>query len=262
MNTVYDQARLYDVAFSFRDIGAECDALTTLVQRHLGHAPRSVLELAAGPARHAREFSRRGLRATALDLFPAMVDYALARAREDGVLLDTVVADMTDFDLPDRYDLALLAMDSASHLLDNDAVLRHLAAVARHLAPGGLYVLEMHHPRDAFGIASSTTTDWTCEVDGLKVTTRWGQPGDAFDPILQQDRVSVQVDWEGPEGRGRLEETVTQRRFTANEWDALVRASDAFETVERLGSLVPAVPFDNQKAAWRMVSVLTRRRLP
>jgi SAM-dependent methyltransferase len=259
MKTVYDQARLYDVAFSFRDIGAECDALTALAQRHLGRMPTSVLELAAGPARHARELARRGMRATALDLFPAMVEYARDRARDDGVSLDAVVGDMTNFSLPGRYDLALLLMDSASHLLDNDAVLHHLGAVARHLVPGGLYVLEMHHPRDAFGIGSSTDTDWTCEQDGLKVTTRWGHPGDPFDPILQQDQVSVTLDWEGPEGSGRLQETVVQRRFAANEFDALVRASGVFELVERRGSLTPDVPFDNRKAAWRMVPVLRRR---
>jgi SAM-dependent methyltransferase len=259
MKTVYDQARLYDVAFSFRDIGAECDALTALAQRHLGRAPASVLELAAGPARHAREFARRGARATALDLFPTMADYAIERAREDGVPLDAVVADMTDFELPGRYDLALLAMDSASHLLDNDAVLSHLAAVARHLVPDGLYVLEMHHPRDAFGIAGSTQTEWTQEEGDLKVTTRWGHPDDPFDPVLQHDRVSVTLAWEGPEGSGRLEETVTQRRCTANEFDALVRASGVFEMVERLGALAPAVPFDNGPAAWRMVPVLRKR---
>jgi SAM-dependent methyltransferase len=221
----------------------------------------AVLELAAGPARHAREFARRGALATALDAVPAMNTYALAQAQADGVALHTVCADMTDFRLDQRFDLAVLLMDSASYLLDNDAVLRHLRCVAGHLADGGLYVLEMGHPRDAFGVgAGSTHTSWTAESRGLRVSTRWGHDDDPFDPIAQIDEVRVHLQWSGPDGDGELTDTARQRRFTANEFDALVRASGCFETVARYGALDVAVPFDNAAAAWRMVPVLRRSR--
>lgn len=257
---VYDQARVYDVAFSFRDVAAECDTLAALVQRHAGHAPAAVLELAAGPARHAREFARRGAAATALDRVPAMGAYALDRAREDGVAIEAVCADMTAFELGRRFDLALLLMDSASYLLDNDSTIAHLRAVAAHLVDGGLYVLEMSHPRDAFGLGASTRSEWTQEEHGWRVSTRWGAEGDDFDPIAQVEQVTATLDWTGPAGSGRLVETARQRRFTATEFDALVRAAGGFETVQTLGALAPSVPFDNAPAAWRMVPVL--RRLP
>ena len=220
----------------------------------------SVLELAAGPARHAREFARRGALATALDAVPAMNTYALARAQADGVALHTVCSDMTDFHLSQRFDVAVLLMDSASYLLDNDAVLRHLACVAAHLCEGGLYVLEMGHPRDAFRTqAGSTESVWRAEEDGLRVTTRWGHDDDPFDPVTQIDEVRVHLQWSGPEGDGELTDRARQRRFTANEFDALVRANGEFEVVEYLGSLAHPVPFDNSEAAWRMVPVLRRR---
>lgn len=257
---IYDQARLYDLAFSFRDVPAECNTLAALLRRHAGREPLSVLELAAGPARHAREFARRGAAAAALDSVPAMGRYALDRAREDGVAIEAVCADMVDFQLGRRFDLVVLLMDSASYLLDNDAVIRHLRSVADHLADDGLYVLEMCHPRDAFGIGGSTRSDWTQELDGRRVSTQWGAEGDAFDPITQVEQVTVTLDWAGPEGNGRLVETARQRRFTATEFDALVRASGCFEVLDRLGALTPPVPFDNARAAWRMVPVL--RRLP
>lgn len=255
---IYDAARSYDVAFSFRDVPAECDTLAARVRRHAGREVASVLELAAGPARHAREFARRGAAATALDSVPAMGAYARDRARDDGVAIDAVCADMVDFRLGRRFDLVVLLMDSASYLLDNDAVLRHLDAVADHLVDGGLYVLEMCHPRDAFGIGSSTRSTWTQELDGWRVTTQWGAEGDLFDPITQVEAVTVTLDWSSPEGNGRLVESARQRRFTATEFDALVRASGRFEMVERLGALAPPVPFDNARAAWRMVPVLRR----
>ncbi len=256
---IYDQARCYDVAFGFRDVAAECDSLTALATRHGGRAPATVLELAAGPARHAREFARRGAAATALDAVPAMNDLARQYAQRDGVTLTTVCNDMADFQLAQRFDLAVLLMDSASYLLDNAAVLRHLDCVARHLHDGGVYVLEMSHPRDAFGVGASAHTQWISEADGMRVDMRWGAEGDAFDPITQVDEVTVTMAWSGPDGDGQLVERARQRRFTANEFDALVRASPDFEIVEWLGSLAPPVPFGNDRAAWRMVPVLRKR---
>ena len=256
----YEQARVYDVAFGFRHVPAECDALAAMAAQHGPGPVRSVLELAAGPARHAREFARRGARATALDAVPEMNRYALDQARAEGVVLQAVGADMVDFQLGARFDLAVLLMDSASYLLDNDAVLHHFACVAQHLVDGGLYVLEMGHPRDAFGVgARSTQSHWTAEDQGLRVTTRWGHDDDAFDPITQIDTVRVHLQWSGPDGAGELTETARQRRFTANEFDALVRASGCFETVACYGALNGAVPFDNAPAAWRMVPVLRKR---
>ena len=257
---VYSAAQCYDVAFGFRDIAAECDALADLATRHGAGAPRAVLELAAGPARHAREWARRGVAATALDTSPAMCEHALACAARDGVPLQAVVADMVDFTLDARFDLALMAMDSSSYLLDNDAALHHLDSVARHLVDGGLYVLEMTHPRTTFGVGAATVTDWTAEADGLSVHTCWGAAGDAFDPFTQIDEVTVTMAWTGPEGQGQLVERARQRRFTPNEVDALVRVGGQFEIVEWLGSLATALPFKSDPKAQFMVPVLRKRR--
>lgn len=246
---VYDQARCYDIAFGFRNVAAECDTLAALAMRHCSRPVPSVLELAAGPAQHAREFASRGSAVAALDALPAMCNYAMESARRDGISLHTASADMCDFDLGQTFDLAFLLMDSISYLLDNNAVLRHLDCVAMHLNKDGLYVLEMSHPRDAFGVGSSTNSQWTSEMNGWHVDMRWGAEGDAFDPISQIDNVTVSMDWTGPEGSGHLVELAQQRRFTANEIDALVLASGKFEVVERLGSLAPAVPFGNESAA-------------
>jgi SAM-dependent methyltransferase len=258
-NRLYSSAHIYDVAFNFRNIGAECDVLADLAERHGNGAPRTVLELAAGPARHAREWARRGAAAMALDSSAAMCEYARACAARDGLPLQVVVANMVDFSLGERFDLMVMPMDSSSYLLDNTATLTHLDCVARHLVDGGLYVLEMTHPRTAFGVGPSTGTDWISEADGIRVHTCWGAAGDAFDPITQIDEVTVTMVWSGPAGEGRLQERARQRRFTANEVDALVRASGQLEIVEWLGSLAEATAFSNDPTASFMVPVLRKR---
>jgi SAM-dependent methyltransferase len=134
---LYQLAEYYGIAFDFRDVGAECDFLTELYRRSAAREPASFLELAAGPAYHTIELARRGLRATALDLSPAMVRHGRAKAAAAGVAIDYVEGDMTGFSLPATFDLAALLMASCEYLLDNDAVLSHLDRVADHLTDDG-----------------------------------------------------------------------------------------------------------------------------
>ena len=83
MTSMYDAALGYEIAFSYRDVAAEVDALL----RWCDARPTAVLEVAAGPAEHAIECVRRGMRATALDLSAAMCERAVANAAAAGVSL-------------------------------------------------------------------------------------------------------------------------------------------------------------------------------
>ena len=71
-----DDPRTSDLVKLIADIDflpaeTEVDALLRWSGKH-HEPPSTVLELAAGPAEHARDLARRGLQATALDLNPAM----------------------------------------------------------------------------------------------------------------------------------------------------------------------------------------------
>src|SRR5579863_5202568 len=79
---IYDEPELYELACAYRDIPAEVTALLAWCATYFtgtageaGTRVSSALELAAGPAEHARELARRGLRTTTLDLSPAMCAY-------------------------------------------------------------------------------------------------------------------------------------------------------------------------------------------
>jgi SAM-dependent methyltransferase len=257
---VYGKAELYDIAFGFRDVPAECDALLEIASRPTGRPARSFLELAAGPAAHAREMASRGLRSVAVDLSPEMVQLGRRLASEALVEFQYLEADMTAFDVDEPVDMAAILMDSLGVLLDNDAVLTHLRCVADALVPGGIYVLELGHPRDAFGVGSSTDNDWVMERDGTTVRMTWGREGDPFDPIRQIDEVTVTVRWQGPEGDGELTEVAAEHRIVPNQLRALVAASGRFEIMAELGALNADLPLSNDTESWRFVPVL--RRLP
>lgn len=54
---IYANAALYDLAVSYRDYALECRCLGDLYQLRRRRAPRSFLELAAGPAAHSVEMA-------------------------------------------------------------------------------------------------------------------------------------------------------------------------------------------------------------
>lgn len=263
--SIYDDPAAYELSCAFRDVPAEVDALLRWSARH-GRTPETVLELAAGPAEHAREFARRGLRATALDLSPAMCAHAAARAPE----LTVVQADMTDFELPERFDLIVTMLDSTAHLHTLDAMAAHLVRAAAHLAEGAVYVLEMSHPGDRFGTEPSTSTEWTAERDGVTAEVRWGSLDDALDPLTQivDDHVLIKVTEPparpGGPARVRVVEGVVPYRFwTATELEAAVRVAaaehpaTALEVAARYGDFADVPPTD--PVAWRFITIFRRK---
>ena len=260
MPGIYDEPEFYEAACAYRDVPAEVDALLRWSGRH--HAPdsglpRSVLELAAGPAEHARNLARRGLEATALDLSPAMCARAREQAEAAGTRLTVVQADMRDFSLPVGFDLAVTMLNSLCHLISLDDLLSHLAAVGRHLDRGGLYIIELAHPADFFAAERRTSSEWSTEVGGGTVSVRWGAQ-DQIDPVTQITREHVSVTYHKRGGPVRTVTDVVPNRFwTATEMTAAVRLAGGFDVVARYGDFDSDLPVDAADA-WRMILVLRR----
>jgi SAM-dependent methyltransferase len=246
---LFDYPRAYEMAFSYRDVPHEVDAL---LKWH-GGTVTSVLELAAGPADHALDLAGRGLTASTVDLNPAMCARAAERATERGVALASVTnADMVDFDLGRTYDLVFCLIDSLAHILDLDRLVAHLTRVRHHLAPDGAYVAETLHPADGFGVGQHTEIDWTVERDGVHVRVRWGRGDEPIDPVTQVTQAVVTIDIRAPWGEQRIEETMAQRFWTRDELRAAGRLA-GLEMTAQYGDF-DRRPLDAE-GAWRMISV-------
>jgi SAM-dependent methyltransferase len=257
---IYDEPEFYQAACAYRDVPAEVDALLRWSGRFREPEtgpPRSVLELAAGPAEHARELARRGLEATALDLSTAMCARARELAKADGLSLTVVEADMRDFRLPGDVDLAVTMLNSLCHLLTLDDMLQHLASVARCLSPNGLYIMELAHPADSFAVEHRTSSEWSTEVDDGVVSVRWGVQ-DQIDPVTQITREHVSVTYHKRNGPVRTVTDVVPNRFwTATEMAAVIRLAGEFTVVASYGDFDADLPVD-AVGAWRMILLLRR----
>ncbi|MDP9482051.1 MAG: class I SAM-dependent methyltransferase, partial [Chloroflexota bacterium] len=139
-------ARLYDLDLA-QDPG-DLDLYLALAGRTGG----PLLELATGTGRLAVPLAEQGYLVTGVDIDPAMLARAQARAdatRGDAVGgLRFVIGDARSVRLPDagRYQLAFLALNSLFIMgsrADQQAVVTTLAT---HLAPGGLAVIDVWLP--------------------------------------------------------------------------------------------------------------------
>ncbi len=258
---IYDEPELYEAACAYRDVPVEVDALLRWSGQHRDPAAgplHSVLELAAGPAEHARELARRGLDATTLDLSAAMCARAAELAAAGATRLTVVQADMRDFSLGRTFDLAITMLNSLCHLLTLDDLLRHLVSVARHLDPGSLYIAEFAHPADFFAAERRTSSEWRSDVDGGTVSVRWGGGTDEIDPITQITREHVSITYHKRGGAVRTVTDVVPNRFwTATELTAAIRLAGGFAVVASYGDFDDGTPV-GAADAWRMILVLRR----
>ncbi|PID97211.1 MAG: SAM-dependent methyltransferase [Actinomycetales bacterium] len=140
---------LYDrTGFTYYDQLARFDPgeIPVLLRAISGRRGR-VLELAAGAGRLTLPMLALGLSVTALDLSEELLALLQERSEARGVAAGrctVVVADMTDFDLRDRFDTVVLGSISATVL---DGVGRRLlmTATMRHLCPDGVFLLTLGH---------------------------------------------------------------------------------------------------------------------
>ena len=139
-------ARLYDV--DLVDDPGDLDLYLALAARTGG----PILELGAGTGRLSVPLAAAGYDVTAVDIDPTMLERAGKRAAAagDGVRrrVDLVEADLIGLELPSAgtFRLAFVALNSLFLLATRDDQHEAFRTLARHLAPGGLAVVDIWLP--------------------------------------------------------------------------------------------------------------------
>jgi SAM-dependent methyltransferase len=142
-------AYYYDL--EYQQVVADLDFYREMA-RQAGAQPR-ILEIACGSGRVALPLLQAGFRVTGLDNSVQMLELAwqkLAAEPEEvqrrGRFLQ---ADMRDFDLNgEQFDLIFIALNSFQHLLTQEDQLNFLQAARRHLAPAGLFIVDILNPEE------------------------------------------------------------------------------------------------------------------
>ncbi|MEY7977853.1 class I SAM-dependent methyltransferase [Streptomyces pilosus] len=137
-----DAARRYDTPgtgmFAPEVLGPAVERLARLA------GGGAALEFAIGTGRVAVPLAGRGVPVTGIDSSRPMVERL--RAKAGGPAIPVVIGDMATATAPGRYTLVYLVYNTISNLLTQAEQVECFRNAARHLAPGGRFVVELWVP--------------------------------------------------------------------------------------------------------------------
>lgn len=157
-------AKLYDLIYSgLKDYRAEAAQIAALIRRVHPQAKR-VLDIACGTAEHARLLTKEhGLHVDGLDLDSAFVRIAKRKLPSASIF----EADMSTFELPQRYDAILCLFSSIAYVKTLERVRQTLTQFRAHLNPNGIVLVEPWFAPEA--IHSGRIISKTIEAEGITI---------------------------------------------------------------------------------------------
>ena len=165
-----DAAALYDLQYD------DWDEDLALYEQFARRGETPSLELCVGSGRVALHLARAGLDVVGIDASPQMLARLHAKlSAATAAHVRTVEADVRDFDLGERFDLVYCALNSFELLPTTGDQIAALRCVARHLAPGGAYVMQLRSPVHA---------DWG--ADPAPLVLEWTRRDPATGEMVQK----------------------------------------------------------------------------
>ncbi|MEA3297282.1 MAG: class I SAM-dependent methyltransferase [candidate division Zixibacteria bacterium] len=257
LNNPYQLPELYELAFSWRDYTKAVDFITEAAKRAGLPAIGSMVELGCGPGQYCREFARRGITSYGVDLSPEMALYAQKLYDDENLPGYVLESDFRNFKLEKPVDLAICMMATFNLLLTNNDVVDHFNSVADNLTEGGIYLIELPHPRDTFRMGSCSEDKWEMEKDDLKLSIDWSS-NSVFDPAMEVDHTTVRLTTEKNGITQIFESPEDAHRLGLGHLKALIELSGRFRIVEIYGDLDINQTFDKTKKSWRLIPVLQK----
>jgi ubiquinone/menaquinone biosynthesis C-methylase UbiE len=164
-----EYAELYDALYSFKDYRQEAREIRDAINLRQP-AARSLLDVACGTGMHLA-LLREDFAVQGVDVNPKMVE--IARSRCPGIAIHE--ADMVTLALPDRFDVIICLFSSIAYLRTVERMHAAVAAMARHLRPDGLLVIEPWFSPETYSVGRvtlNTSEDGDCKIAWMYTSER------------------------------------------------------------------------------------------
>ncbi|MEO3810325.1 class I SAM-dependent methyltransferase [Sphaerisporangium sp. B11E5] len=129
----------------------------------------NALEFAIGTGRVAIPLAGRGIPVTGIELSPAMI--AQLRTKADEQTIPVITGDMATATAPGRYTLVYLVFNTISNLLAQSEQVACFRNAARHLTPGGRFVIELWVPELRKLPPGVQASVWRCDPGYIGLDT-------------------------------------------------------------------------------------------
>lgn len=219
---IYNTPLYYEIAFGFVDVKKQMDLFEKFIRMHSKVKVKRVLDIACGPSLQLRELAKRGYEAIGLDLNTQMLNYLEQKAKEDGIKIEIVKADMMKFKLKRKVDFVFIMMGSF-RFADNDALLRHLDCVSNSLKKGGLYLIECME-LDWLNFKQIT---WDMQREDIKVRTTYKLT--PKDSLTQTTEISITLEVKENGKIKSFSEREIIKHVYPEEFLTLIRLNNKFE---------------------------------
>lgn len=115
--------------------------------------PKTILDCACGTGNVSFELANQGYAVTGVDISEGMIQRAQDKAQLKSEALSGtplpkrfVQADLSDFDLNEKFDAATCLYDSFNYILEPEKLQAAFQCIGRHIKPGGVFVFDMNTP--------------------------------------------------------------------------------------------------------------------
>lgn len=249
---------IFHLAFSYRDFGNECDHLEYNWQKATETDNQQILDVACGTSSHLEQFCSRGYSCAGIDYDQNMIRYSTDRFARTDFDISLEQKDLVSFSMERRFGLALNLLNTANDILTNADMIFHLKSVGSVLESGGIYILEMAHPKELGLAGQAPTRSWELFRDGQRVYAELRYDQERFDPIHQTRNVTLKVTVGNNGTEEGYAETRRNRIYLFQEFLALVELSGCFELVTCYGTFNSAVTLNDERRSTRMIPVLRK----
>lgn len=220
--TVYSNPLYYEIAFSFVNVKRQINLFEKFIRKYSKIKVKRVLDIACGPSLQLRELAKRGYDAIGLDLSSSMLRYLKQKAKEEGLKIETIKADMRCFRLKKKVDFAFIMMGSFK-FKSNEDLLKHLNCVSASLKRGGLYLIEnmdLNWP-------SFKPQQWVIKKDGIKIKTTYDlKPKDSISQTSEEN-IILEINDHGKKLK-LIEKNLIKHVFP-QEFLSLIKLNNKFE---------------------------------